>query len=270
MPKIPKLDSQLVCADSRQYLREHVWSNSIDFVFMDPPFNIGQDYENYDDTISDEAFRKLLEELVEQCWRVCGGVLALHGPDGLVEEYLRLARKYGMTRIDWVNWHYRFGMSGSLETRRRFTDSRCHCLIFAKNPKNYVFNASEIAVDSDRKAVYNDKRTREDKNGTARGGKRVPFTVWGIPSDGPNWGRVMGNNEERESSRPNQLPELYLTRLIKAYTNKGDSVLDPCSGTGTTAVVAGALGRVYLGIDIDPAAIECGHKRLKKGAVRTP
>jgi DNA modification methylase len=44
-------------------------------------------------------------------------------------------------------------------------------------------------------------------------------------------------------NHPNQLPERYLERVIKAYTIVGDWVFDPFGGTGTTATVAAKLGR---------------------------
>ena len=97
---------------------------------------------------------------------------------------------------------------------------------------------------------------------------RLPGTVWGIPSDGPNWGRIQGNNSERRGDHPNQLPEAYLERLIRAYTNEGDRILDPFAGSGTTAVVSKALGRHCVTIDISPSTCRSVRERLQLGAVR--
>jgi DNA modification methylase len=99
-------------------------------------------------------------------------------------------------------------------------------------------------------------------------GKRLPGTVWGVPSDGSNWGRVQGNNTERRAQHPNQLPEVYLERLIRAYTNPGDRILDPFGGSGTTAVVAKALGRRCDTIEISEGSCLSILERLKAGAVR--
>ncbi len=123
-----------------------------------------------------------------------------------------------------------------------------------------------MLVDSDRATTYGDKRIHETENG----GKRLPGTVWGIPSDGPYWGRIQGNSSERRKNHPNQLPEVYLARLIKAYTNPGDRVLDPFGGSGTTAVVAQALKRNYVTIDVSLDNVKSIRQRLKKGAVRVP
>lgn len=237
----------------------------MDFAFLDPPFNIGQDYEGYDDDDDAAVFESMIFDAMmnTRCQMRDGGVIALHGPDELAWIYLREARLCGLTRIDWVIWHYRFGQAGAVEKQRRFTDSHCHCLLFKVGNAEHTFNAADVAVESDRKAVYNDKRTRDGK-----GGSRVPFDVWGVPSDGPYWGRVTGGSRERMPGRPNQLPEVYLERLIKAYTNVGDWVYDPFGGTGTTAVVSQALGRNCVTIDKTEHAVETIRDRARRGAVR--
>lgn len=227
-----------------------------DFVFADPPFNIGHGYDGYDDNRED--FDAFTSEWVEVCWNACSGVMALHGPDALAEKYLVEARRLGMRRIAWVNWHYRFGQCN----RHNWIDARCHCLIFSKNEK-WTWNPEEVLVTSDR-VKYGDKRVNE----TERGGKRLPGTVWGIPSDGDFWGRVSGTSKERRGHHPNQLPEVYLERLIRAYTNPGDRVLDPFAGSGTTAVVAHTLGRECVTFDVSETNVASIRDRLAAGAVR--
>ena len=144
-----------------------------DFVFADPPFNIGHPYNGYDDKRDD--FDPFIGECVEACWEACDGVLALHGPDDLAELYLTTARRLGMRRIAWLNWHYRFGQCG----RSNWIDARCHCLVFAKHGE-YTWNPEAVLVESDRSSKYADKRIDDH----ARGGQRLPGTVWGVPSDG--------------------------------------------------------------------------------------
>lgn len=228
-----------------------------DFVFADPPFNCGQEYEGYDDNRDD--FDEFTVEWIATCWNACGGIMALHGPDDVAELYLIAARKLGMRRVAWVNWHYRFGQCG----RSNWIDARCHCLIYAKHSK-YTWNPDSVLVASDRALTYGDKRIHETENG----GQRLPGTVWGVPSDGPCWGRVQGNNRERRPGHPNQLPEVYLERLLRAYTNEGDRVLDPFAGSGTTAAVAKALGRSCVTIDVSVLNTNSVKRRIEAGAIR--
>lgn len=229
-----------------------------DFVFADPPFNIGEDYVGFTDKRSD--YTEWSYEWIAACWDKCKGIMCLHGPDALVEMYLRYAELMGFNeeRIAWVNWHYRFGQCN----RNNWIDARCHCLVYAK-AHEYTWNPEAVLVDSDRVA-YGDKRIAE----TERGGKRLPGTVWGVPSDGPNWGRVQGNNKERRGGHPNQLPEVYLERLIRAYTNPGDNILDPFCGSGTTAAVGVALGRNVVTVELVPATAASARTRIAAGPIR--
>jgi len=239
---------------------EHVRSREVALSFADPPFNIGHKYENYLDDVDVQEYEAWCRNWISRLWSVTAGTMALHGNDDLAGIYLECQRKYHMRRRAWVNWHYRFGQCG----RGNFIDSRCHCLVFQKEGDFPRWNPESVLVDSDRKTEYGDKRIDETENG----GRRLPFTIWGIPSDGPYWGRVQGNNKERVAGRPNQLPEVYLARLIKSYTDWGDTVFDPFGGTGTTAVVAQALGRKCITCDIDVCACEAIVERVKNGAVR--
>lgn len=258
MPKLgwsPPKTVQVFHADCREYLKQPS-KEDFDFIFADPPFNIGQKYKGFKDSMSWSEYREFTLEWISLCWKRCKGVMALHGNDQLVFEYHDYMRQYQGTRIAWVNWHYRFGQCN----RSNWIDSRCHCLIYAKDPPGHTWNPEEVLVPSDRATTYGDKRINETENG----GMRVPFTVWGIPSDGPNWGRVQGNNRERRPGHPNQLPEAYLTRLIKAYTNPGDLVYDPFAGSGTTVVVAKKLGRRCITTDISLENVRSVQERLKE------
>lgn len=56
-------------------------------------------------------------------------------------------------------------------------------------------------------------------------------------------------------------PEI-LKPLITSYSAKGDTVLDPFSGSGSTAFAAKELGRSYIGIELDPQHVATARKRL--------
>ena len=258
-PSVLNRECSVLLGDCRSIIPRQ---GTFDFIFADPPFNIGQKYSGYSDKVAVAEYASFFRLWITQCWNALEprGVLALHGHDDLVHIYLKMSTQIRMTKIAWVNWHYRFGQC----SRSNWIDARCHCLIFAKDPRNFTWNSEAVLVDSDRKTKYNDKRIHD----TDHGGQRLPGTVWGIPSDGPYWGRVQGNSEERQPDCPNQLPEVYLARLLKAYTNKGDRVLDPFGGSGTTSVVAKQLGRRVVTCDISPRNVEIIEARLEKGTIR--
>lgn len=68
---------------------------------------------------------------------------------------------------------------------------------------------------------------------------------------------------EREGY-PTQKPEALLSRILLASSNKGDTVLDPFCGCGTTVSVAEKLGRRWIGMDISPTAMAIIKDRMSR------
>jgi hypothetical protein len=80
--------------------------------------------------------------------------------------------------------------------------------------------------------------------------------VWAIPFIHPSAKERLGY--------PTQKPEELMERIVSAASNKGDIVLDPFCGCGTTLVAAQKLGRQWIGIDISPTAVDLESRRLAK------
>jgi site-specific DNA-methyltransferase (adenine-specific) len=85
----------------------------------------------------------------------------------------------------------------------------------------------------------------------------VPLSnVWEIPYLNPKAAERTGY--------PTQKPVLLLEKIIEIATDQGDVVLDPMCGSGTSLVAAALLERHWIGIDIEPHAIELAKARLDK------
>lgn len=264
VPQIAKV--QVIHGDCMAAMKK-MQSLQYELTFADPPFNIGQKYTGYRDDKDTLEYIQFTEGWLAGVVRVTKSVLCLHGNDNLADLYLSLMKKYtGFKRSAWIIWHYRFGQCN----RSNWINSKAHCLIYTRRrTPSYQWNPESVLVDSDR-TTLGDKRVHQTNNG----GQRLPFDVWGIPSDGPNWGRVQGNNKERVciengygANHPNQLPEMYIARLLKAYTNTGHTVFDPFGGTGTVATVARKLGRNCVTVDVSKQNVDDIHLRLKRGTV---
>lgn len=217
-----------------------------DLVFADPPFNIGETYDSHDDNMPSVEFYQFTNSWLSAAMKLVksNGILAINVPDSMVCFILTLCN---FQRIDWVIWHYRFGQCG----KSKFISSHTHCLIFRNGYGPHTFNAEDIMVPSLRASKYNDIRTMHSETP----GMRVPFDVW---DDIP---RVVGNSKERVAGHPNQLPLKYLERIVRAYTNKGEMVLDPFGGTGTTAAVCKMLSR--RSCTIEKSAAYCADIRTR-------
>ena len=234
----------------------------VDLIFADPPFNIGQAYAGYDDRKDARTYSVFTYDWLSAARDALTptGSLWVNVPDSIVSKVDVYARSLGLHRKNWVIWHYRFGQC----QKRAFINSKAHSLWLVRDRREYTFNSNAVAVPSDRAAKYGDGRTQQSQTP----GRRVPLDVWGVEPDDQFWGRVQGNNAERWNNHPNQLPEVYLERVVRACSNPGDLVCDPFLGSGTTGVVALALGRRFVGIDISDSNVRSAAARIERGAVR--
>jgi site-specific DNA-methyltransferase (adenine-specific) len=66
----------------------------------------------------------------------------------------------------------------------------------------------------------------------------------------------------RRIGHPAPFPEELPRRLIELYTFKGDAVLDPFSGSGTTCLAALNTGRHYIGYEIEPEYVKLAEQRI--------
>ena len=264
----PHPDTSLYVGDCRKVLPrlQAEYAHGVDLIFADPPFNWEVKYDGWDDGLSRDEYLRFTYEWLDRCIDVLrpGGSLWVNIPDDTAAEIVVDLKQRGLEQRNWCVWHYRFGQNG----QGRFIGSKVHALYFVKPGATHTWNPEAVLVQSDRATKYNDARTIGKRDGSPDG-KRLPLDVWGIPSDGDYWGRVQGNNKERRSQHKNQLPEVYLERVIRATSNQDDLVLDPFCGSGTTSTVARALDRRSITIEISPQSAQSAWERIVNiGSVR--
>lgn len=89
--------------------------------------------------------------------------------------------------------------------------------------------------------------------------------VYGRPDEGIDQDvKWLGTKDRERVGYPTQKPEGVLDRIIRSSTTKGQIVLDPFCGCGTSVAVAEKLERQWLGIDISPTAVGIMKERLGK------
>ena len=77
-------------------------------------------------------------------------------------------------------------------------------------------------------------------------------------------GSLTKPSEKTEGKHPTQKPGYLLERIVLSSTEKGQVVLDPFCGSGTTGVEALRYGRRFIGIDVSQEYLEISRKRLEK------
>jgi site-specific DNA-methyltransferase (adenine-specific) len=245
-------------------------TETIDLVFADPPFNIGYDYDIYDDRRDALAYVDWTLAWGREVVRVLkpsGTFWLAIGDEFAAELKVLFHRELGLSLRSWVIWYYTFGV----HCTRKFARSHAHLFYFVRDPKRFTFNDREIRVPSARQLVYFDARANPDG--------RLPDDTWILrPQDVPDgfapesdtWyvPRVCGTFKERAGWHGCQMPEQVLGRIIRACSNPGEVVLDPFAGSGTTLTVAKKLQRRFVGFELSPeyaAAIQSRLNSTKPG-----
>ena len=224
----------------------------VDLAFADPPFNIGYDYDVYEDQRDRNDYLTWSRQWTGEVVRVLkpGGTFWLAiGDEYAAELKVMLQQEHRLICRSWVVWYYTFGVN----CKQKFSRSHAHLFHMVKDPKNFTFNVDSIRVPSARQLVYADSRA----NPTGR----LPDDTWILrPQDLPagfgpeedTWyfPRVCGTFKERAGWHGCQMPEQLLGRIIRACSNEGELVLDPFAGSGTTLAAAKKLRRKFVGFEL--------------------
>jgi DNA modification methylase len=239
----------------------------IDLAFADPPFNIGYEYDKYDDRRAKADYLKWSENWLAAVVRALsptGSFFVAIGDEYVAELKVRLDA-LGLTMRNWIVWHYTFGVNCT----KKFNRSHAHVLYYVVDPKRFTFNADTIRVPSARQTTYADRRANPvgklpDDTWVLRPQEDDRFfdaadDTWYVP-------RVCGTFKER-GDHPCQMPIALLERIIRVASNPGDLVLDPFAGSGTTLAAAKKLGRDYLGIELSENYADRVRDRLERVVV---
>jgi len=253
-------------------LFRRVPAESVHLAFADPPFNIGYDYDSYDDRLSAKSYldwsKKWMAEVV-RVLRPDGTFWLAIGDEYAAELKVIATRELGLTCRSWVVWYYTCGVN----CKQKFSRSHAHLFQFVCNAEAFTFNTDAIRVPSARELVYGDKRA----NPTGR----LPDDTWILrPQDLPEgfgttedtwyFPRICGTFKERSGWHGCQMPEQLLGRIIRVSSREGETVLDPFGGSGTTLAVAKKLGRSFLGMELSDDYADKMSARLAGIAVGDP
>lgn len=255
------IDTNIVyCGDCKDIIPEEIPPESIDLIYIDPPFFSGVNYEKiWKNGAEDKAYQKYWTEGINGFIRymegrlsLCKGVLKPTGSiylhcDWHANAHLRLLmdRIFGLKNFrNEIIWIYRTGGA----TKKRFSRKHDNIYFYTKTDE-YTFNLEKERIYYE-KPFFNPQR---DEKGRYYADV-LPIDSWDIPA-------VINVSKER-LGYPTQKPEKLLERIILASSNKGDIVLDPMMGGGTTLAVAKKLNRQFIGMDVSPIACEKALTRL--------
>ena len=250
-PSAPAVNRVLV-GDCLEELRK-LPDESVDLVFADPPYNLQLEREllRPNNTVVDgvdDAWDKFSSfadyDRFSRAWLAeCRRVLKPDGAIWVIGSYHNIFR-LGVALQDfgfWIQNDIVWRKTNPMPNFRgkRFTNAHETLIWAGRDAKSRVtFNYEAM------KALNDDIQMRSD---------------WLFPiCSGPE--RL--KDGEGRKAHPTQKPEALLYRVILASTRKGDVVLDPFFGTGTTGAVAKRLGRRWIGIEADADYAKAATERI--------
>jgi len=238
--------------DAIEILQSKINDASVGLIFVDPPYNIGKKFSQFEDRwSSDVEYANWAYKWIDECTRVLkptGTMYLMTSTQAM--PYFDLYVSARLTILSRIVWSYD---SSGVQARKYYGSMYEPILHCVKDPKSYTFNANDILVE----AKTGEKRKLIDYRGDVPkpyNTKKIPGNVWNFP-------RVRYRMDEYEE-HPSQKPEILLDRIIRASSNQGDTVLDPFSGTFTTAAVAKKLGRKSISIESQDEYIKIGLRRV--------
>ena len=244
------LSNLIYCGDNLEILRK-IPEKSIDLIYLDPPFFSNRTYEiiwgnGAELAVFQDRWQGGIKHYIgwmvqrlREMHRVLKdtGSIYLHC-DWHACHRLRVAMDDMFGEHNFQNeiiWHY--GLGGS--SQRRWQRKHDNILFYTKS-EIWAFNPIMIPATSQR----------------MRGQLKKEDDVWDIPT--------INNMAKERLGYPTQKPEALLEMIIGASSNRGDIVLDPFCGCGTTLVAAHRLDRKWIGIDVSSEACRLMEARLNK------
>ncbi len=277
--------SRLFHGDARD-LGTRVPPGSVALAYLDPPFAVGAHFSArtsqkaraqgpvaYADVWpSFDAYLSWLRERLSAVWPLLSerGTLWLHLDQRAIHEAKVLCdelfgRNAFQGEVIWV--------PGNGAKRRKGPGMSHQTIVIYAKSDDFTWNAKDPEMRAPFAATslsMHFKRT--DKDGRAFRERTIrgkTYTYYadegrGVGSVWTDCPAMIANTPLRDEATgyPTQKPEKLLSRIIRASTNPGDTVLDPFSGSGTTLACAAALDRTFIGSDIGALSIRTIKKRL--------
>ncbi len=236
---------------------------TVDLIITSPPYFIGKEYDS--SKCKDDFIREIkrikrwairaLKPGGSLCWQVGNHIKdgALTPLDAIIaSEFFNNSELVLRNRIIWTFNH---GVHASM----RFSGRHETILWYTKGDVT-TFNLDDVRVPQ----IYPGKRhykgpRKGEWSGNPLG--KNPGDVWDI---GDIWGipNVKANHVEK-TEHPCQFPTALVRRLVVALSPPGGLVVDPYSGSATTAVASLVEGRSFIGSEIDRKYLEIAESRLR-------
>jgi DNA modification methylase len=275
--------NRLVLGDNLEILKS-IPDECVDLIYLDPPFFSNRNYEviwgdkgeirSFQDRWAGgiDHYIAWLYERVEQMHRVLKstGSIYLHC-DWHANAHIRvdiMDKIFGVKNFrNEIVWCYSIGG----KSKKIFGRKHDTIWFYTKGRKDeYIFNEKSASIQRKpnthmkRGTDFDGREFQEKQDAKSRKIYRYYLDDGKIAEDYWTDIETLNREDKERIGYPTQKPEALLERIIKTSSNKGDIVLDPFVGGGTTIAVADKLGRQWIGIDQSVQAVKVTEFRLEK------
>lgn len=261
--------NKIINEDSEKLLKE-IPPNSIDLTVTSPPYDDIRDYKgyNFNDTV--------LNTIIAELFRITksGGVVVWVVGDATNNgsesgTSFRQALKFmevGFKLHDTMIYEKNTSSFPARRDGNRYTQIFEYMFVFCKDK---IKNVNLICDKPNKWAGYTNwgKNTNRLKNGELQ----ETADIKPVPEFSPrnniwkyNVGKGFNSKDAESHEHPAIFPEQLAEDHIISWSNEGDIVLDPFSGSGTTSKMAKKNKRKYIGIDISEEYCKLAEKILLK------
>ena len=235
--------------DSIAWLKT-VETGSVDVIFADPPYNIKKaDWDSFE---SQEAYVTWCLEWISEASRVLTphGSLYVCGFSEIIADVKLPAMKY-FAHCRWLIWHYKNKANLGNDWGR----SHESILHFRKSKKQKLASVDYLRIPYGAHTLKYPGRQQAESSAFGKGSTKkrddwMPHPMGAKAKDVITVPTTCNGMNEK-TPHPTQKPEELVRKFVWAGSEPGGVVLDPFSGSGTTAVVAAQLGRKFLACDMD-------------------
>lgn len=242
---------QIICGDNCEVMRQ-LPSESIDLVVTSPPYDDLRTYGGHSWDFYGVAWnlKRLLKPGGVIVWNVNDATKAGTETGTSMRQVLHF-QMMGLNIHDTMIWE-KTG-SGALGSQDCYLQNFEYVFVLSQGKptainliadRRNVVGSGSVKVNA---GLTADKCARERVIDRKPFGKRT--NVWKIAP-------------QQRTEHPAPFPEQLARDHILSWSNPGDVVLDPFSGSGTTAKMARETGRRFVGIEVNPEYVEISRKRL--------
>lgn len=235
------LPFQLYFGDCLERMKE-IESGSVDMILCDLPY--GTTCCSWDAVIPFEPLWEQYQRLIKK-----NGAIVLFAANPFAALLATSNLKLFRYELIWE----KPAATGFLNAKKQPLRAHENILIFYKSQPTY----------NPQKTYGHERKTCKRKDiGSEHYGKQLKIQPYDSTERYPRSVQIFSSDKQKSNLHPTQKPVSLCEWLIRTYTNKGETVLDNCMGSGTTGIACINTGRRFIGIEKDARYFETASNRL--------